>query len=286
MKKTLAALLLVVLSVALLLCGCDKSLTQKEETPIIKKVEIREDGNSVTVVYEDGYELTYTLTQPIETFVEKDKTRSARAIGIVYMIYSLSTDQTNDLSGMGGMGDYSASVDGNGSFVISGGALVGNVSMSDLQVQVGTVERYFERDGKKYVDYATELLTIFRQKTTLIDFATGFEATPYDNISAFGFEKFENLEAVILPTSIKKVGKKAFDNCPKLTTVYYLGTEAEWQNVELVGAENKTIDDDKNETVEIIENALTSCTVYLYSENAPTVTGNYWHFVEGTPVAW
>ena len=285
MKKTLAALLLVVLSIALLLCGCDKFLTQKEENPIIKKVEIREDANSVTVVYEDGYELTYALTQPIETFVEKDNTRSARAVGMS-LIYFTSTDKTTIISGGGEKGDYSATVDNSGNYIISDNAFVGNAFVSGLQVQVSLDTGSFKQSGKVYEDCSTELLTIFRQKTTLIDFATGFEATPYDNISAFGFEKFENLEAIILPTSIKTVGKKAFDNCPKLTTVYYLGTEAEWQNVELVCVENKTIDNDKNETVEIIENALTSCTVYFYSENEPTATGNYWHLVDGKPTAW
>jgi hypothetical protein len=285
MKKTLTVLLLAVLTLSLLLCGCDQLSFKKEENPIIKKVEIREDANFVTVVYEDGYELTYALTQPIETFVEEDNTRSARAVGMS-LIYFTSTDKTTIIFGGGEKGDYSATVDNSGNYIISGDAFVGNVSASGLQVQVGLNTGSFKQSGKVYEDCSTELLTIFRQKTTLIDFATGFEATPYDNISAFSFEKFENLEAIILPTSIKTVGKKAFDNCPKLTTVYYFGTEAEWQNVELVCVEDKTIDDDKNETVEIIENALTSCTVYFYSENEPTSAGNYWHLVDGKPTAW
>ena len=57
MKKTVAVLLLTILTIALLLCGCDANL-QKEGTPIIKKTEIREGDKSVTVVYEDGYELS------------------------------------------------------------------------------------------------------------------------------------------------------------------------------------------------------------------------------------
>ena len=285
MKKTLAILLLVILSVALFLCGCNVS-SQKEESQIIEKIEIREDANSVTVVYEDGYELTYTLKQPIETIVEKDGIRSARAVGAAYTLYSISTDSTNNVAGVWGEGDHSASIDGEGNFVISGGAIAGNVSMSDFQVQVGTTVRYFEKDGKKYVDYAADLLAIFRKKTTLIDFVTGFEEEPYDNISASGFEKFENLEAVILPASIKTVGKKAFDNCPKLTAIYFFGTDVEWQEVELVGVEEKTVDEEKYETVTIIENALTKCTVYFYSETEPTDSGFYWHYVDGVPAVW
>lgn len=285
MKKTLAMLLLVILSVALFLCGCNVP-SQKEESQIIEKIEIREDANYVTVVYEDGYELTYTLKQPIETIVEKDGIRSARAVGVAFTVYSISTDSTNNFAGVWGEGDHSASIDGEGNFVISGGAIAGNASMSDFQVQVGTTVRYFEKDGKKYVDYAADLLAIFRKKTTLIDFVTGFEEEPYDNISASGFEKFENLEAVILPASIKTVGKKAFDNCPKLTAIYFFGTDVEWQEVELVGVEEKTVDEEKYETVTIIENALTKCTVYFYSETEPTDSGFYWHYVDGVPAVW
>ena len=283
MKKTLTIFVLVTLAFSLLLCGCDKN-SQKEDG-IVKKTEIRQDANSVTVVYEDGYEHTYWLTQPVEVYVESDNTRSARAVG-VSTYYFASTDGTNMIYGE--KGDYSASVNNSGDYIISDGtSFVGNASISDVQIQMGTTERYFERDGKKYEDCSSELLTIFRTKTTLIDFATGYEGEPYDNISSFGFEKFENLEAVILPASIKKVGKKAFDSCNKLATVYYLGTETEWQNVELVNTEIKTVDkEDKTETVEVVENALAQCTVYFYSENAPVDAGNYWHFVDGNPVAW
>ena len=285
MKKTVAVLLLTILIIALLLCGCDANL-QKEGTPIIKKTEIREGDKSVTVVYEDGYELSYLFTQPIETFVEKDVTRTARAIGSAYAYYVDFTQSTNPFASVAGAEDYYVSVDGEGDIVVSDEAFIGNASMSELQTQSNRVERYFEKDGKKYVDYSVDLLTICHQKTKLIDLATGYEEEPYDNISDFGFRKFEALEAVILPVSIKKVGKKAFEDCPQLTTVYYFGTEIEWQSVELVATETKTIDEDKNEAVKVIENDLARCTVYFYSEDAPTATGNYWHFVNGVPVAW
>ena len=285
MKKTVAVLLLTILIIALLLCGCDANL-QKEGTPIIRKTEIREDDKSVTVVYEDGYELSYLFTQPIETFVEKDVTRTARAIGSAYAYYVDFTQSTNPFASVAGAEDYYVSVDGEGDIVVSDEAFIGNASMSELQTQSNRVERYFEKDGKKYVDYSVDLLTICHQKTKLIDLATGYEEEPYDNISDFGFRKFEALEAVILPVSIKKVGKKAFEDCPQLTTVYYFGTEIEWQSVELVATETKTIDEDKNEAVKVIENDLARCTVYFYSEDPPTATGNYWHFVNGVPVAW
>ena len=280
MKKTLTILLLSVLTLALLLCGCNDD---KKKDVIIKKTEIRQDANAVTVIYEDGYEHIYSLTQPIETFVENNGTRSARAIG-VSIYYFTSTDNSVALGEAGN----TIVVDDLGNYAVAGSGFASNAAISDVKAQMSNSGSYFEHDGKKYENCASELLTIFREKTTFIDFATGYESQPYGNISGFGFEKFQHLEAILLPTSIKSVGKKAFEECGKLTTVYYLGTEAEWQRVDLVSTEIKHKDDkdEKNETTETVHNLLTSCTVYFYSENEPTGTGNYWHFVEGTPVAW
>ena len=287
MKKTLTILLLAMLTLALLLCGCNDS---KKKDEIIKKVDIRIDNDSAIVVYEDGYERTYSLTQPIETFVENNGTRSARAIG-VSLYYFTSTDNPSAMVGSvalgSGIGD-TISVNDSGDYVISGSGFVGNASMTDIKVQMSNSGGYLLHDGKKYENCDSELLTVFRNTTTFIDFATGYEKEPFDNISGFGFEKFQKLESVLLPTSIKSVGKKAFEGCEKLTTVYYLGTEAEWQQVDLVSTEIKHKDDkdEKNEITETVPNLLASCTVYFYSESAPTNIGNYWHFVDGKPVAW
>ncbi len=287
MKKTLTIFLLSILVLSLFLCGCDLNSQEEQKSSFIQKTEIRQDDNGVTVVYEDGYELTYSFTQPIDTIIEKDGTRSARAIGSIYAQYNVSINNATIVpGGTAGSVEYSTSVDDSGNFVVSGNTFIGIADGSDLQIQMGTVDRCFEKDGKRYEDCSYELLTIFRTKTTLLDFAMGYENEPYDNVFAFGFTKFEKLESIILPTSIKKIDKKAFDECNKLTTVYYYGTAAEWQSVELVNTEIKIVDKDKNEIVEVVENALAKCTVYFYSEEAPTEAGNYWHFVDGKPLVW
>ena len=283
MKKTLTVLLLAVLTLSLLLCGCDQLSLKKEEKPIIKKVEIREDANSVTVVYEDGYELAYSLTNPIETYTEEDGTLGARAIGSVFGYYQIPGGSIGITSGdtaVAGTGGVHFEGNGNGGYIVSGEAFLGNVDMSGATVQMGSANNFFLLDGKKYEDCATELLDIFRSKTTLLDFATGYEKEPLTIIA--GFSKFEQLESVILPTSIKKVRKNAFEGCTKLTTVYYYGTAQEWEGVELVGTE---VIKDK-ETLDFISNLLESCTVYFYSENEPTSAGNYWHLVDGKPTKW
>lgn len=283
MKKTLAIILLSILTLSVLLCSCDLGSHKEEEDPIIKKVEIRQDDNNVTVVYEDGYELTYPLAQPIDVFVEKDNTHSARAIGIS-IFYFTSIGGGNITIAPGdtatNVDEYVAQGNGSGNFVVSGDSFTGIAS----GVQVQMKDNYLEYNGKKYENCATELLTIFRTNTTLIDFATGYEKEPFAKIYSGGFTNFEKLEAVILPTSIKKVDKRAFDGCSKLTTVYYYGTAEEWDLVELVGTE--TTDKEDKEKVESIPNLLESCTVYFYSEQAPTAAGNYWHMVDGKPVAW
>ena len=52
-------------------------------------------------------------------------------------------------------------------------------------------------------------------------------------------------------------------------TVYYEGTEEEWNNIRF------SIDSDK-----------TKSNLYFYSETEPTENGNYWHYVDDVPTAW
>ena len=46
------------------------------------------------------------------------------------------------------------------------------------------------------------------------------------------FEDFINLEAVIIPTSITKIPYDSFYGCKKLKTVYYTGSEEQWNDIE------------------------------------------------------
>ena len=269
MKRVLSIILLSVLTLSLLLCSCNK----KDKDEIIKKIDIRPNGNFVTVVYEDGYERAYSLTQPIETFVENDGTRSARSKGILshpYSFYfgSLGGDDhpiqiikplesgTSENQGSivikpvepetsGNQGDIAIKPVESGTSENQGGIVIKPVESgtSKPQFAIGTAipvtgyfqiemnsdtwaYTFFEHNGKKYQDCEAEILTLMFQKTTLIDFATGYEKEPIESIVDFRW--FENLEAVILPASIKKVGRNAFDSCTKLTTVYYYGTPVEF----------------------------------------------------------
>lgn len=298
MKKTFTILLLCVLTLAMLLCGCNQN-SQKEDalSDLVKKVEIREDQDQLTVLYEDGYERVYSLTQPFDVVTDKENnTRSVRAIGanvtfqfaIVGNAQAIITGggialETDKFTQVDGTLHYETVV-GGGNIIFSTGDLSSNGEFYAYQTQAMPLTYYFEHNGKKYENCFQELLTKFREKTTLLDFVTGYEEEPIDSISQSGFTNFENLEAIILPTSIKEVGQKAFDGCQKLTTVYFLGTEEEWGTVKL--AETEIKDKDGKEPIETTPNYLTTCTVYFYSEEEPTALGNYWHYVDGTPTQW
>jgi len=69
----------------------------------------------------------------------------------------------------------------------------------------------------------------------------------------------------------------AFSDCISLTSVYYKGTETQWNSIFIYSSNNP----------------LTSATRYYYSESEPSLTddgtaydGNYWHYVNGEIVVW
>ena len=288
MKKTIIAILLCTLALMMIFSGCNQQANNQPVEEFIKKTEIRVDDNTLTVVYADGYERSYSLTQPIEAVDQKEGACSARAIGSAAQIYQfVSGTQAGQISGGIVMSTefYTANenviytnIGSLNTFVIDG-------TMSALQFQATAAVSYFEHEGKKYENCNADLLELFRQKTTLIDFSMGYEENPFAEIVAKGFNKFENLEAIVLPASIKTVGQNAFEGCTKLNTVYFGGSEQEWQTVVLVGTESKEEKETEGEGT-MQENLLASCTVYFYSEEEPTTPGSYWHYVDGKPVAW
>lgn len=95
-------------------------------------------------------------------------------------------------------------------------------------------------------------------------------------IPAFTFAYCFNMEEIVIPKGVKKIGRVAFET--HLKTVYYGGTQEEWDEIE--------IDDYRNEK-------LKSSTKYFYSENEPALNaegteydGNFWRYVDGKIVIW
>ena len=71
-------------------------------------------------------------------------------------------------------------------------------------------------------------------------------------------------------SGITNIGYYAFEDCKKITNVYYNGTIDEWNNIGI---------DEGNYY-------LSNATIYYYTETEPTEAGNYWHYVEGIPTRW
>jgi hypothetical protein len=113
-------------------------------------------------------------------------------------------------------------------------------------------------------------------------------------IGTSAFEWCQNLTSVVIPDSVVQINDGAFYNTgltsvvigegvssiggaafngTSLESIYYKGTAEEWLDISMLAASNI---------------GLTSATRYYYSENTPTVTGNYWHYdTDGiTPIVW
>ena len=108
----------------------------------------------------------------------------------------------------------------------------------------------------------------FENCTMLTSAAIPNSVTRIENLM---FENCTSLAAVSIGNSVTTIGAYAFNLCTKLSTVYYCGTQAEWENISI-----NTLGND----------ALTSATRYYYSETQPTTSGKYWHYVDGVPTKW
>ncbi len=58
------------------------------------------------------------------------------------------------------------------------------------------------------------------------------------SISAMAFEGCSSLTSVTIPDSVTSIGGHAFYGCSKLKTVYYTGTQAQWNSISIEGDSN------------------------------------------------
>ena len=93
------------------------------------------------------------------------------------------------------------------------------------------------------------------------------------SIGNYAFYDCDSLTSVVIPDSVTSIGNYAFYNCSSLTDVYYTGSEAEWQVIDI-------------DHVYDGNSCLTNAARYYYSETAPTTEGNFWHYVDGVPTVW
>ena len=92
-----------------------------------------------------------------------------------------------------------------------------------------------------------------------------------DWIPSYILDGCTNIQEVVILDVVKEIRIAAFQDCSKLTTVYYGGTVQQWSNIS-IGLKNTEI-----ETVN----------KYYYSEVRPNDTDNgYWHYFDGEPTLW
>ena len=94
-----------------------------------------------------------------------------------------------------------------------------------------------------------------------------------DSVTSIGNSAFsgcESLKSVTIGSGVTSIGSQAFYDCHNLISVYYKGTESDWEKI-TIGNDNRY---------------LTKAMRY-YSETQPTSTGKYWHYGEnGEVVVW
>ena len=87
-------------------------------------------------------------------------------------------------------------------------------------------------------------------------------------IGESAFKYCEALTSLALPDSVTDISCYAFFECYSLTDVYFTGTEEQWFAA--------------MSSLEYYKDSLFN----FYSEDEPTTSGNYWHYVDGVPTKW
>ena len=131
-----------------------------------------------------------------------------------------------------------------------------------------------DENNQYYKDIDGNLYT--KDGKTLIQYAIGKKDTSFtipSGVTSIGSEAFyscDSLTSITIPDSVTNIGSYVFYHCDSLTSVYYTGTASEWGNISIAA----------------FNTSLTNATRYYYSENQPTVTGNFWHYVNGEIEIW
>lgn len=78
------------------------------------------------------------------------------------------------------------------------------------------------------------------------------------------------MQSAVIPVSVKKIESYAFYRCSALTSVFYEGSEEEWNEI----------------TIGKNGNDISTAPKYFYSETKPEGEGNFWHYENGEPEIW
>ncbi len=125
---------------------------------------------------------------------------------------------------------------------------------------------------------------------------TKVNVTTATKISAYAFKSYAKLTSLTIGDSVQTIGEMAFYDCNYLTEVvmgsgvqsigqnqfyslinimllYYNGTASEWNEIEIASNSSYLLNSQKT-------------WIYYYSEEEPTDSGKYWHYVDGKVKIW
>ena len=98
-----------------------------------------------------------------------------------------------------------------------------------------------------------------------------------DSVKVIGRSAFQSTPTnnVVLGSGVEKVDNLAFSGGSSNSKVYYNGTEDEWAKI----------------YIEPSPSYMSGCKIdeyirYYYSEEQPTASGRFWHYVDGVPTIW
>lgn len=99
-----------------------------------------------------------------------------------------------------------------------------------------------------------------------------------ETIGANVFVECENLQWLLIGSGVKTIDHDIMINANESCAVYYMGTEADWKSMKIVGSNSGFGFGGNKELLKMAR--------YYYSETEPTEEGNFWHFVDGVPTPW
>ena len=114
-----------------------------------------------------------------------------------------------------------------------------------------------------------------KDRKELVLYPAGKEDTEFEipagteTLCAAAFAECDNLTKVTIPTSVTEIGEAVFNGMDALTDVYYLGTQAEWENITM-GDSNTSLRDVTMHYA--VGGQLTDTTSWIYNETTQTLT--------------
>ncbi|MCD8207018.1 MAG: leucine-rich repeat domain-containing protein [Bacteroidales bacterium] len=108
------------------------------------------------------------------------------------------------------------------------------------------------------------------EENTFADCPVYFWCRFPDGLESIGKHAFFNCKSIgelLIPVSLTSIEEGAFDGCSGIKSVYYKGSEDEWNKIKI----------EKNGN-----DALLGAEILFYSSEKPTRPGKFWHFQDGS----